>query len=190
MIFLLLGLIFFLGAHSVRVVADDWRARQVARLGLGVWKGVYSIVSMAGFGLIVWGYGLTRGQTELWLPPLWLRHMSALLMLVSFVLFAAAYVPRNRLKAAIGHPMVAGTKVWALAHLLTNGRPGDALLFGSFLIWSVLVFRAARVRDRASVVSKSADSYASDIATLVAGVAVWAVFARYLHTWLIGVPVA
>jgi uncharacterized membrane protein len=190
MTILILGLLMFLGVHSVRIVADDWRASQVARLGLWPWKGVYSLVSVAGFALIVWGYGLTRGQAELWLLPPWLRQASSLLMLVSFVLFVAVYVPRNRVKAAIGHPMAAGTKVWALAHLLTNGRPGDVLLFGAFLVWAVLVFRAARARDRASGTRYPAGTYTGDMITLVVGVAAWVVFARYLHAWLVGVPVA
>jgi uncharacterized membrane protein len=187
---LVLGLLIFLGVHSVRLVADDWRARQIARMGLGPWKGVYSLASLAGFALIVWGYGMTRGQAELWLAPPSLRHVSSLLMLVSFVLFVAVYVPRNRLKAAIGHPMTAGTKVWALAHLLSNGRPGDVLLFASFLVWAVLVFRAARKRDRASGTSHPAGTFTGDMITLIVGVALWVVFARFLHAWLIGVPAA
>jgi uncharacterized membrane protein len=187
---LVLGLLIFLGVHSVRVVADGWRTRMIARWGLWPWKGVYSLISLAGFVLIVWGYGMTRGQAELWLPPPWLRPVSSALMLVSFVLFVAVYVPRNRLKALVGHPMTAGTKVWALAHLLTNGRPGDVLLFAAFLVWAVLVFRAARRRDRAGGTKPPAGTTTGDVITLLAGVAVWFVFARYLHAWLIGVPVA
>lgn len=190
MTILILGLLLFLGAHSVRIVADDWRAAQIARMGPGPWKGVYSLVAVAGFALIVWGYGMTRGQAELWLPPLWLRQVSSLLMIVSGVLFVAVYVPRNRIKAAIGHPMVAGTKVWALAHLLTNGRPGDVLLFGAVLVWAVLVFRAARARDRAVGTTYPAGTFTNDMITLVVGIALWAVFARFLHAGLIGVPVA
>lgn len=145
---LLLGLVLFMAAHSARIVADDWRTAQIARFGLGPWKGIYSLISIVGLVLIVWGYGETRGEVELWQGPVWLRHVASLLMLASFILIAAAYVPRNRIQTVVGHPMTAGVKVWALAHLMTNTRPGDLVLFGALLIWVVLVFRAARQRDR------------------------------------------
>src|SRR5438105_15400683 len=129
---LILGLILFLGAHSVRIVADDWRARQIARLGAGPWKGLYTLVSIGGFVAIVYGYGMTRAApVDLWAPPFWTYHATIALTVPAFVLLAAAYVPRNHLKAWLGHPMLAGTKLWALAHLLSNGRLGDIALFGA-----------------------------------------------------------
>ncbi|NDP43449.1 MAG: NnrU family protein, partial [Aromatoleum sp.] len=147
---LILGLIVFLGAHSVRIIADDWRSAQVARLGAGGWKGVYALVSLAGFVLIVWGFGQARlDPVVLWHPPTWTRHVAGLLTLVAFVLVTAAYVPGNHLKAAVGHPMVAGVKVWAFAHLLANGTLADVVLFGSLLGWAVIDFISARRRDRA-----------------------------------------
>lgn len=189
MTILIAGLIVFLAVHSVRIVADDWRSAQVARLGIWPWKGIYSIISIASFVLIVWGFEATRVQAEWWHPPVWLRYGSSLLMLLSFILLAAAYVPRNRIKAAVGHPMVAGVKLWAFAHLLTNGRPGDIVLFGAFLAWAVLDFRAARARDRASGQTYAAGTLAGDLATLVLGAIAWFIFMRFLHMLLIGVPV-
>lgn len=187
---LLLGLVLFMAAHSVRIVAYGWRAAQIARIGLGPWKGIYSLVSVVGLVLIVWGYSETRGGVELWQGPVWLRHASSLLMLASFILLAAAYIPRNRILTAVGHPMTAGVKVWALAHLMTNTRPGDLVLFGALLVWAVLVFRAARRRDRASDRREAPGSWPMAAIATVAGVAAWAVFARFLHPILIGVPVA
>lgn len=185
---LLLGLILFLGTHSIRIVADGWRAAQLARLGEQRWKGLYSLASAVGLGLLVWGYGLARAEpVVLWVPPPWTRHLAALLTLPAFVLIAAAYVPRNRLKAAVGHPMVAGVKVWAIAHLLSNGNLADALLFGGFLLWAVADFRSARRRDRTAGVRYPAGSAKRDGITLAAGLAAWALFAGFLHTWLIGV---
>ena len=109
---LILGLILFLGAHSVRIVADDWRSAQIARRGPGAWKGLYTLVSLLGFGLIVWGYGQARQQpVALWTPQLWARHLAALLMLFSFILLVAAYVPKNGIKSAVHHPMVLSVKV-------------------------------------------------------------------------------
>jgi uncharacterized membrane protein len=150
---LILGLILFLGAHSVRIFAEGWRGRFIAQRGEGAWKGLYSLVSIVGFGLIIWGYGLARAQpVVLWAPQLWARHLASLLMLFAFILLAAAYVPKNGIKAWVHHPMVLGVKVWALAHLLANHTLADLLLFGSFLVWAVLDFRSARQRDRAGPV--------------------------------------
>jgi len=150
MLVLLLGLVLFLGVHSTRVFAEGWRTRTVARMGEKPYKGVYTLVSLAGFVLIVWGYGLTRqNPVVLWSPPRGMNHLAALLMAVSFVLLAAAYVPRNAIKAKLHHPMVLGVKTWAVAHLLSNGTLADVLLFGSFLAWAVVDFSAARRRDRA-----------------------------------------
>src|SRR5262245_56698561 len=132
---LIVGLLIFLGAHSVRIFAEEWRTQRIARLGDKRWKGIYSLVSLVGFGLIVWCYGLAREHPlDLWDPPSWTRHAAAPLTLVAFILFAAAYVPANRIKARLGHPMILGVKVWALAHLLSNGRLADVVLFGSFLV--------------------------------------------------------
>ena len=188
MTFLVLGLILFLGTHSVRIVADGWRTAQVGRLGLNRWKGLYSLASAAGLALVVWGYGLARAEpVALWLPPAWTRHAAALLTLPAFILIAAAYVPGSRIKAALGHPMLAGVKVWAIAHLLSNGNLADALLFGAFLLWAVLDFRSARQRDRAAGVTYRPGTAARDGMVIAAGAGVWALFAGFLHLWLIGV---
>jgi uncharacterized membrane protein len=186
--YLVLGLVLFLGVHSVRIVADGWRTRTLARVGEMPWKGVYSLVSAAGLALIVWGYGLARQQpVVLWVPPLGMRHAAALLTLAAFVLLAAAYVPRNALKARLHHPMVLGVKVWALAHLLSNGNLADVLLFGSFLLWAVFSFRAARQRDRALGTTYRPGTAAGTGVAVAVGAAAWLGFAWWAHAWLIGV---
>jgi uncharacterized membrane protein len=185
---LILGLLLFLGVHSTRIVADGWRTTMLARLGEGPWKGLYALLSLVGFALLVWGYGLARQQpVALWQPPAGMRHVAALLVLIAFVLLAATYVPRNAVKARLHHPMVLAVKVWALAHLLSNGNLADVLLFGSFLLWAVLSFRAARARDRATGASYAAGSAAGTAMTLLVGIAAWAVFAFWGHALLIGV---
>lgn len=185
---LLLGLLLFLGAHSLRFVAPAWRERQVTRLGENGWKACYSLVSAAGLGLIVWGYALARSApVDLWLPPLWTRHLAVLLVWPAFVLLTAAYVPGTRLKARLHHPMVAGVVIWATAHLLANGRLADVLLFGSFLLWGVLDFAAARRRDRVSGVTYPEGSGAKDLLALVIGSLAWAVFVFWAHARLFGV---
>jgi uncharacterized membrane protein len=185
---LILGLILFLGVHSVRIVAEPWRAAQIARRGEGAWKGIYSVLSIAGFVFIVWGYGLARQDpVALWAPVLWARHLASLLMWVAFVLLVAAYVPNNGIKSRVHHPMVLAVKVWALAHLLANHTLADVLLFGSFLVWAVLDFRAARARDRASQISYAPGKLSGTLITLVGGTVVWLVFSMWLHVMLFGV---
>lgn len=185
---LLIGLAIFLGVHSLRIFADDWRRAQRARLGEGPWYGLVSVVSLVGFALIVWGYGIARSAPmELWSPPAWTRHVTMPLTLVSFVLLAAALVPGNRIKAAVHHPTVLGVKVWAFAHLLSNGRLSDVLLFGAFLAWAVALFAVSRRRDRATGLRHPAGHASRDAVTVGLGVVGWFVFARWLHAWLIGV---
>ncbi|MFN7857120.1 MAG: NnrU family protein [Acidovorax sp.] len=188
MLVLVIGLVLFLGVHSVRIVSDPWRSQMLARMGEGAWKGLYSLVSVIGLALIVWGYGLARQQpVVLWMPPVGMRHAAALLTLVAFVLLVAAYVPRNGIRARLRHPMVLGVKVWALAHLLSNGSVADVLLFGGFLAWAVASFRAARQRDRALGTTYAPGTAAATGITVVVGVAAWAAFAVWAHAWLIGV---
>lgn len=189
MTLLLLGLIVFLGVHSVRIFAEDWRTARIAAMGPLAWKGVYSVISIAGFVLLVYGYGLSRqAPVDLWMPPVWTRHLAALLTLPVFVLIAAAYVPGTRIKAAMKHPMLLGVKTWALAHLLSNGRLADVILFGAFLAWATLDFSAARKRDRKQGLSyPAAPGIARDIAVVAIGLVAWAAFAMWLHGPLIGV---
>lgn len=184
---LLLGLLIFLGVHSTRMVADGWRNRQVARLGENKWKGLYTGVSLLGFALIVWGYGLARGEAApLWTPPVWTRHAAALLTVPAFVLIVAAYVPGNHFKAAVGHPMVAGVFLWALAHLLANGGAADLWLFGGFLVWAALDFVSLRRRDAAAGVRYPAGRAGRTLLAVLIGLALWGAFATFLHGWLIG----
>jgi uncharacterized membrane protein len=188
MTILIAGLLIFLGVHSIRIFAEDWRGAQIARLGLGGYKGIYAAVSLLGLVLIVVGYGQARSAPiVLWDPPLWTRHLSALLMLFAFVLLVAAYVPGNRIRATFKHPMILGVKIWAAGHLLANGSLADLLLFGGFLVWAVFDFRAARGRDRQLGRVDVKGSLASDVTTVVIGIVLWAVFAMYLHAWLFGV---
>ena len=188
MLLLIVGLILFLGAHSLRILAEPWRNRQRERVGAVRWKGVIAVLSLAGFVLLVWGFGMARAEpVVLWVPPQWTRHLAALLMLPSFVLLVAAYLPGTRIKAAVGHPMILATKTWAVAHLLANGTLDDLVLFGSFLAWSVLAYISARRRDRAAGTTYPAQGAVRDIAALLIGAAAWAWFAHFGHYWLIGV---
>lgn len=188
MTILILGLVIFLGTHSVRIFADDWRTAQRARHGEKTWKLGYSLISLIGFGLIIWGYGMARHDPfVLWNPPLAMRHIAALLTLIAFILLAATYVPRNAIKARLHHPMVLGVTVWSFGHLLANGTLADVILFGSFLVWAKLSYLAARKRDRIAGKQYPSGSIGGTIASVAAGIVAWILFAFWLHGLLIGV---
>lgn len=188
LIYLVAGLVVFLGVHSSRMLADGWRSRTIERLGAKPWKSLYALASLVGLVLVVWGYGVARQQpVQLWNPPVGLRHLAALLTWLAFVLLAASQVPGNQIKARLHHPMLLGTKVWALAHLLANGSLAGALLFGSFLVWAVTLFASARRRDRRDGVHYAAGSAGRTALAVVTGTLAWAVFAFWLHGLLIGI---
>jgi uncharacterized membrane protein len=188
MTYLMLGLVVFLGVHSVRIVAEDWRTATRARMGENAYKGVYSLLSLAGFALIVWGFGVARETPVLlWNPPVGMRHAASLLTLVAFVLLAAAYVPRNAIKARVHHPMVLGVKSWALAHLLATGGLAQLVMFGSFLVWGVLLYITSRRRDRVLGTQYPAGTALGTAMTVLIGLVAWAAFAFKLHGLLMGI---
>ncbi|MEP7184828.1 MAG: NnrU family protein [Rhodanobacter sp.] len=188
MLLLILGLLVFLGIHSLRIFANDWRSRQLARLGAKRWKGLFALVSIIGFVLICWGFGLARQHPVLlYAPPSSLRHLNALFTLVAFVLFFAARVPRNHFKAKLHHPQLLAVIVWAFGHLLATGMLHDVVLFGTFLLWAVVLFIVSRRRDRAAGTSYPTGAFKGDVISVLMGVVVWAAFAFWLHVLLIGV---
>ncbi len=185
---LVAGLVLFLGLHSLRIFADGWRNAQVARLGEKPWKGLFALASLVGFVLIVYGYGLARqSPVVLYTPPVWSRHVAALLMLPAFILIVAGNMRGTKMKAAVGHPMLLGTKVWAFGHLLANGTLADVVLFGSFLVWAIADYASARRRDRLAGVAYRPGAISRDVLAVVIGVVAWAVFGFWLHGPLIGV---
>lgn len=189
MTMLILGLVLFLSVHSVRIVADDWRSSVRARIGENGWKGLFSVLSLLGFVLICYGYGLARQQpVVLWAtPPMWTRHLAALLTVPAFVLLAASQVPGNIIKAKLRHPMLLGVKLWATAHLIANNTAADLLLFGTFLVWAAIDFRSARQRDRVQQIVYPAGRSGPTVVAVVVGLAAWAGFAFWAHAAWIGV---
>ncbi|MAH01544.1 MAG: hypothetical protein CMK73_12645 [Pseudomonadales bacterium] len=188
MLLLILGLILFLGMHSARLFAAEKRASFIAARGPLAWKGIYALVSIIGFVLIIYGYGQARvSPTWLWISPVWTRHLAALLTIPAFILIAATYVPGSCIKARVGHPMLLGVKFWALAHLIANGTLADLLLFGGFLAWATALFLVSRKRDRAAGVGYGKGKPVMDAVVVVVGLVAWAAFAFYLHGAWIGV---
>lgn len=183
---LILGLVIFLGVHSIGIFAPGLRERMVAQMGEVPWKGVYGLISLVGLLLIIWGWGLARIEpVPLWAPPTWMRHVSFLVMLPVFVLLLAAYLP-GRIQSALGHPMLAAVKFWALAHLLANGNLADVVLFGSFLVWAVVDRISLKRRTPPSAPSAPAGK-ANDMIAIVGGLVLYVAFIGGLHEWLFGV---
>jgi uncharacterized membrane protein len=189
MLYLILGLVIFLGVHSVEIVSPTFRSRAVARLGEGPYKGIYSLLSIVGFVLLIWGYGVARQNPILvYAPPIWMRHLTLLLMLPVFPLLLAAYLP-GRIKATVKHPMLAAVKMWAFAHLLANGMLADLLLFGGFLLWAVADRISLKRRAVVRPVPGPPPSKYNDLIAVVVGLALYVVFVFWLHAKWIGVPI-
>lgn len=187
MMLLIAGLVLFLGIHSVTIFAPRWRQAQMARRGEAGWEGLYSVVSLIGFALLVYGYGQARQVAPaLYSPPAGLRHVALLLMVPVFPLLLAAYLP-GRIKAAVKHPMLLAVKLWALAHLLANGSAADVLLFGSFLAWAVADRISAQRRTGPAPELGARPSTVNDAIAVLGGLAVYAFFLLWAHRWLIGV---
>jgi uncharacterized membrane protein len=186
MTILVIGLIVFLGSHSISIVAPDFRDRMAQRLGAGPWRVVYSVVSIVGFVLLIWGYGLARQRpVVLYSPPFWTHYVTAVLMLPVFPLFFAPYLP-GRIKAALKHPMLVAVKLWAVAHLISNGMLADVLLFGGFLAWAV----ADRISYKHRVqrpLQGAPPAARNDIIAVVVGLAIYVAFLLWLHLKWIGV---
>jgi uncharacterized membrane protein len=186
MAILIIGLVIFLGMHSISIAAPDFRARAFARLGEGGWKGLYSLLSAVGLALVLYGFHLARQAPEvLYVPPAWMRHVTFLLMLPVFPLILAAYLP-GRIKTALKHPMLAAVKFWALAHLLSNGTLADVLLFGGFLTWAVCDRISLKRRAPQAIRTAPAGRF-NDLIAVIAGLALYLFLILWAHARLFGV---
>lgn len=183
---LIVGLVLFLGVHSLSIVNEPLRNRLHASLGEAAFKGLYSLASLIGLLLIIWGYAAARmDPTVIYTPPGWLRHLAMLLLIPVFPLLFATYFP-GKIKARLKHPMLAAVKLWALAHLLANGMLQDLLLFGSFLAWAVADRISMKHRTQRPIPTLPA-SKANDLIAIVGGLAVYVVTVFWAHQWLFGV---
>ena len=185
MIYLVLGLVLFLGVHSISIVAPAWRDRTAARLG-NAWRGLYSLVTIAGLVAIIWGYGIARqNPVLLYTTPTWTRYLTAVLMLPVFPLFLAAYFP-GRIKGALQHPMLVSVILWALAHLIATGMLANVVLFGGFLAWAVADRISFRWRTPRPIPMAPSMKLNDGIA-IVVGLVVYVVVEHWLHLRFIGV---
>lgn len=193
MFLLIAGLVLFLGMHMLPMFAGV-RAGLVSRFGENGYKGLFTLVSLAGFALVIYGYGVARfeGSPVIYDPPFWLRHVTMLLMVPVFIFLAAAYVP-CRIQKTLKHPMLVAVKLWAFSHLLANGDLASVLLFGGFLAWAVAdrISLKRRGPGAGQLAATAGDpGRFSDMIVILIGLALYGAFVWKLHAWLIGVPVA
>lgn len=185
----LIGLIIFLGVHSIRIVAPGWRDSRYAVLGEQRWKGVYSIASLLGLILMIWGYSIAQPAAPvIYEPPVWMKHTNAVLMMPALILLVASNLKASRIRSAVKHPMLAAVKLWAFGHLLANGDLASILLFGSFLAWAVADRISVKRRPAEPEASLQPMSSANDIIAVAGGVLLYFLFVWKLHLWLFGAP--
>lgn len=179
----LLGLIIFFGTHLWTALARKSREGLIRKLGAGPYKGLYSVVAIAGFVMIVRGW---RGAdaSVVYSPPAFLQHVTYLLVFLALVLLAAAYLPKGRIAAAAKHPMLAGVKLWAFGHLLSNGEVRSVILFGAFLAYGVIDRIMVKKRNEPT---PKAGPVANDIIAVAVGAGAWAAIYFFLHPYIAGV---
>ena len=183
---LVIGLVLFLGVHSISIIAPRWRDSMFSKLGEPVWKGVYSVIAIAGLVLIIWGYGDARATAQaIYQPPYWTRWLAAAFMLPVFPLLLAPYFP-GRIKAKLKHPMIIAVKSWAFAHLLVNGTLADVLLFGGFLVWAIADHVSLKRRPERPI-RALAPRAVNDVIAIVLGLLIYMALLHGLHLRLIGV---
>ena len=189
MTLLIVGIILFLGIHLVRVVAPGFRQSMIASIGEGGWKIGYSIASIVTLILLIYGFGQARQVTGmLYTPPVWMAHITLLLMLIAMICLVASLLPAGHIAVKTKHPMVLSVKIWAFAHLLANGETSSVLLFAAFLAWGVLLRIALKRRERAGELTlRPFVSAKYDLYAVIIGIVVWALFIWKVHEWLIGV---
>lgn len=185
---LTIGLLLFFGAHSISIINEPWRDQVVARIGRERWRAIYSLLAIAGLACIVWGYGAARPEaTVLYVPPAWLRSVAMVGMVFVFPMFLASILP-GRISAALKHPLLVATKLWAMLHLLTNGSTADLLLFGSFLTWAVIDRISFKRRTQRQIPAVPPGRW-NDLIAVVIGVVIYIVLIAGGHIWLTGMPV-
>jgi uncharacterized membrane protein len=186
---MILGLVLFLGVHTV-TTQRDLRAGLVASWGEGGYKIGYALVSLAGLALIVWGFADYRatGWINVWYPPKALKHLTVALMLPAVILVVASYI-RGRIYTTLKHPMLAGVKLWAAAHLLANGDLGSIILFGSFLGWAVFDRISLKRRADSGAAPIPVGGVGNDAIAVAVGIVAYLALAFAFHPVVIGVPV-
>ncbi len=190
MALLALSLILFLGLHLIRIVAPGFRQAMIDKVGKSAWTTFYAAASILTLVFVIHAFGAARSQPigMLYNPPMGMTHLTITLMLIAVICLVAGFLPAGHIKTKAKHPVVLSIKIWALAHLLSNGEAYSVLLFAAFLAWGVVLRISLKRRERNGEVSLPVFVSAKyDIYAVVIGVVVWALMIWRVHEWLIGV---
>lgn len=186
MYFLIFGLIIFFATHFYSTFRNREAGHDIkTKMGAGKYMGLYSIITIVGFALMIWGYGLSRPSSTIFSPPTWGRHVNLALMLPAFILLVSSNAPLGYLKQSLKHPMLLGVILWSAGHLLASGEMNSLILFGSFLAYSIIDRLAVSARPQPV---KTA-SIMGDIIAIAVGTILYWVMIKYLHPMWVGVPV-
>jgi uncharacterized membrane protein len=184
---LIAGLVLFVGVHSVRIVAEGWRSRMLARVGEKTWKLGYTALALLGLALMVHGFGQARLAPEwVFVPPPWGRHANMGLMLVSMVLLVASHSPKSHYKAWLHHPMLWATVLWGAAHLMVRHQKHDAVLFGVLTVWALLALASSYARDRRERVVYPRPALKNTLIATAVGAALYLALVLGLHKLMTG----
>ena len=185
MLYLVLGLVVFIGIHSIRIVAPGWRESTIESVGENAWKATYSVVSLASFVLLIFGYSLAKPEaTQVYTPFSEMYHVVLLLMAIAFVMMMASNLGPSHIKQKFKHPFLLATILWSISHLWMNGDSASLVLFGSFLVWAVIDLRSAFQRPKTE---KPAPILRNDIISVIVGLGLYGLFLWVLHEALFGV---
>ena len=188
MIILIIGVILFFGVHLLSY-ARPWRARLITRLGEGPYKGIYSLISAIGLGLIIWGYFRTRAGPAaadiIYWPPAWGRHVTMLLVLLAMISIAI-FIFKGKLRLWLRNPMSIGVALWAAGHLLSNGRLASVIMFGAFLLYALLDIAINTIRGN---MPDFAPRPHHDVISIIAGLALYAFFLFIFHPYVLNLPI-
>ncbi|MGJ8647253.1 MAG: NnrU family protein [Marinomonas colpomeniae] len=188
MLILVVGLAIFFAVHCVRLFIPDWRKMVVTKAGLMSWRVRFGMLSLLSIGFIFMGYGQARlAPVWLWFPPVFMPHITSLIMFVALFFFCSAVVPKTTLRRVTGYPLYLAVKLWAFAHLLSNGNLADVLLFGSFLIWAIASYAIFRSRDRKAGVKAEESNIRFDLIALGFTFVSWFAIVLFFHKAVIGV---
>lgn len=188
MLMFLAGLVIFYGVHVFSAIRSRAPGKDLrTRMGYGPFMGLYSVLSLIGFILIIYGYGATRGLGLLYNPPTWLAHINLVLTIPALILLVASQLPAGYIKKASKHPMLLAVKLWALGHLLANGEINSVILFGSFLAYAVFDRIMVKRRGDNGPGPETTLNPMMDVISVGAGAIVWAAIALWLHPTLFGV---
>ena len=189
LVIMIVGLAVFLGVHFVTIMRPQ-RADLIKRLGENGYKGLYSIISAVGIALIVYGFARYRAHEwiELWSPPRWTKHLAALLVLFAMIMAVSAYA-RGHIYERLKHPLLAATKLWALAHLMANGDLGSLILFGSVLAWAVIDRISLKRRTDPGAPPIPVGGMRNDVIAIFGGIVLYDALGWWFHPYVIGVPV-